>query len=215
MQSNFKSVKPWLIRTGILLICFLPYVAYGLVYKQTIPGNHVFQIGYSLPITRGSFLQFYHWSLREHGGYSLPTDINEFLLKRLADSTDRQEWEAILDFYISMDSSRWHKTLLQLPDSLKKQIINNIFVRLDKFDSRQATHALFLIESLRTGSVPYKGGFSNIWMYNKDNGKFDLNTKQFKIVKKSFHHWWADGSKWPDNKNVSPLSGTGTKIIGP
>jgi hypothetical protein len=213
MQSNFKSVKPWLIRTGILLACFLPYVAYGLAQPNTIPGNHIFHIGYLMPITRASFLQFYVWSLREYGGYSLPININEFLLQRLSISTDRQEREAIVDFYVSMDRSRWHETLLQLPDSLKKQIIDNIFVRIDKFDPRQATRALFLIESLRTGSVSYKSSFSNIWMYN--NGKFDLNTKQFEIVKKSFRHWWADGSKWPDNKNVSPLSGTGTEIISP
>jgi hypothetical protein len=215
MQPNFKSVKPWFIRTGSLLICFLAYVAYGIVEPRTTPGNHIFHIGYLIPITRSSFLQFYEWSLREYGGNYLPTDINEFLLKRLSNSTDLEEWEEIVDFYISMDSSRWHKTLLQLPDSLKKQIINNIFVRLDKFDPRQATHALFLINSLRTGIVPYKGGFSNIWIYDDNNGKFHINTTQFDIVKKSFRHWWADGSKWPENKRDDPLKGTGTTIISP
>jgi hypothetical protein len=214
MQSNFKSVKPWLIRTGVLFVGFLPYVAYGLVQPQSIPGNHIFHIGYFIPITRSSFLQFYKWSLREYNGNYLPSDINEFLIERLSKSTEREEWEAIVDFYIAMDSSRWHKNLLQLSDGLKKQIINNIFVRLDKLDRIQAIHALFLIECLRTGTVPYKGSFSNIWIYD-DNGKFHINTKQFEIVNKSFRQWWGDGSKWPTNKIESPLKGTGTEIISP
>lgn len=121
MQPNFKSVKPWLIRTGVLLVSFLLYLAYGLVQPQTIAGNHIFHIGYFIPITRSSFLQLYQWSLREHGGNYLPTDINEFLLERLSKSTEREEWNEIVDFYINMDSSRWHKTLLQLPDSLKNR----------------------------------------------------------------------------------------------
>jgi hypothetical protein len=196
-------------------MCFLAYGAYGIVQPQTIPGKHIFHIGYFLSITRSSFLQFYQWSLREYNGNYLPTDINEFLLERLSKSTEREEWDAIVDFYISMDSSRWDKTLLQLPDSLIKQIINNIFVRLDKIDPPQAIRALFLVESLRTGNVPYKGSFSNIWTYNKDDGKYSINTKQFEIVKQSFRYWWADGARWPENKRESPLIGTGTKIISP
>jgi hypothetical protein len=215
MQPNFKSVKPWLIRTGVLLLCLLLYTAYGLVQPGTIPGNHVFHLGYLIPITRSSFLQFYKWSLREYGGYYLPTDINEFLLKRLSQSTDRQEWDAIVDLYISIGGSRWHQSLLQLPDSFKKQIISNIFVRLDKIDPEEAPHALFLIDSLRTGSVPYKGGFSNLWIYDENNGKSHVNTKQLEIVKKSFRHWWADGLKWPENKSEDPLKDTGTTIISP
>jgi ribulose kinase len=39
-------------------------------------------------------------------------DINDFLLARLSNSTDRSECQAIVDFYITMDSSRWHQTLL-------------------------------------------------------------------------------------------------------
>jgi hypothetical protein len=193
----------------------LSYVTYGLVQPRTIPGNHVFHLGYLMPITRSSFLQFYKWSLREYGGYYLPTDINEFLLKRLSQSTDCQEWDTIIDFYISMGGSRWHQTLLRSSDSLKKQMINNIFARLEKIDPREAPHALFLINSLRTGSVPYKGDFSNIWMYDEANGKSHINIKQLEIVKKSFRHWWADGSQWPANKSEDPLKGTGTEIISP
>jgi hypothetical protein len=214
MQPNFKSVKHWLIRTGILSMCFLSYVAYGLVQPQSIPGNHIFHIGYFLPLTRSSFLQFYKWSLREYGGNYLPPGVNDFLLERLSKSTEREEWEAIVDFYIGMDSSRWHKILLQLPDSLKKQIIDNIFVRLDKLELRQATRSLFLIECLRTGTVPYKGSFSNIWIYDR-NGKSLVNSRQFEIVNKSFRQWWGDGSKWPANKIEDPLKDTGTKIISP
>ncbi len=76
MQPNFKSVKHFLARKSVLLMCFLIYFAYGLFQPLTIPGNHVFHIGYLIPITRSSFLQFYKWSLRERGGNYLPADIN-------------------------------------------------------------------------------------------------------------------------------------------
>lgn len=205
-------MRSLLIRTGVLL-SILTCIVYGIVQPESTLGHHIFYIGYSSPINRSQFLLFYEWSLRQHNANSAPSDIHNFLIERFSNSSDINEWQAIINFYITMDTSRWPETLVHLPDNLKKRIIDNIFLQLDSFDARQTNSALYLIESLRSGSLPYKGGFSNLWIY--DNGKYKVNTKQIEIVKKSFNHWWGDGSTWPTNKNQIPLEGTGTKIISP
>jgi hypothetical protein len=206
-------MKSFVIKTSFFLLGISACIGYGIFQPKSRLGHYIFYVGYSLPMDRLQFLLFYEWSLRQHNANSAPSDINNFLIKRLSNSGDLNEWQAIITFYITMDTSCWPKTLVHLPDSLKKRMIDNIFLQLDSLDSYQSTSALFLIESLRSGHLPYKGGFNNFWIY--DRGKYKVNTAQVKIVKKSFSNWWGDGSTWPANKNKRPLDGTGTAIISP
>lgn len=205
-------MRSLLIKMGVV-VGVSACIAYGIFQPESTLGHHIFYAGYSLPIDRSQFLQFYEWSLRQHNANSAPSAIHDFLINRLSTSSDLNEWQAIIDFYTTMDTSRWPETLVHLPDSLKKRIIDNILLRLDSFDPRKTTSNLYLIESLRNGNIPYKSGFNNLWIYH--NGKHKVNTKQVEIVKKSFRRWWGDGSRWPANKNQRPLEGTGTSIISP
>lgn len=196
---------------GALLLAAMAFVGYGVVEPDSSAGYAVFRVGYSLPIDPSAFLGFYQRSLREFNGRGLPESVDEFLVTRLSDSSTAER-RAIIDFQISQKSSRWSERLCHIHDDLKRQMIADIFSRLDTFPPDHAVDALVLVESMRRNDPIHKGGFSELDMWTHDGTAFNVRADRLAVAKDSFRRWWADGNAWPANKSQDPLKGTGLVI---
>lgn len=176
--------------------------------------NSVFRAGYARAENRPAFLRFYTWYLREYNSGYIPSEVDEFLLRRLSHSHGTPEWSAILTFQIAQSSARWGDAVCKADDDLKKKIIDSLITTLTSIPPSDALRTMEFIESLRRDDTIHKGGFLGSDFYHRvdPRGPSTFRTDQFTLAVSSFQNWWGDGSRWPQNKLTDPLEGTQIKI---
>lgn len=174
----------------------------------------MFRIGYARAENRPAFLRFYTWYLRESNCGYIPTEVDEFLLRRLSHSHGTPEWSAILTFQIAQSSDRWGDAVCKADDDLKQKIIDSLIPTLTSIPPSDALRTMEFIESLRRDDTIHKGGFLGRDFYDQPDprGPSTFRTDQFTLAVSSFQNWWGDGSRWPQNKLTDPLEGTQIKI---
>ena len=204
-------LRSWLFRAFAALLTLLGLAFYGLAEPRSSLGHLVFHAGYALPPARPAFLGFYHWSLAEFEGGYLPSDIDQFLIDRLASCEGCAEETAIIDFQIQQSSARWGEAAARAYEVCQKQIIANVLPRLDDMSDEDAVSALLLVESLRLRDPLPKGSFDGMWNHQGPNDS-TLNRQVFEQAKAKYKAWWRDGEDWPAIRSTNPLAGTGLKI---
>jgi hypothetical protein len=193
-------------------LAVLATVAYGFDEPRSGIGHILFHLGYLLPPTRPQFLSFYQWTLKTGEGGFLPSSIDQFLTDRLWECEGTREFDAIVDFQIDQGSGRWGEAPSRANEELKEQIVETVIRRLDTMPDRRAVSAMLFVESLRRGTPLWKGGFSNLYTWDRDRRQWDLRREQFELAKRSFRNWWAQNSSWREKATSDPLAGTGLRI---
>ncbi|MEM6886171.1 MAG: hypothetical protein AAF571_14175 [Verrucomicrobiota bacterium] len=198
-----------LLLTGLIV----GSIGFGLAEPRSSLGHIVFHVGYSIPASRPSFLSLYQWAIKKGEGGYFPSSVDQFLINRLWECEGTAEFDAIIDFHIRQNSSRWGDAPAEAHETLRIQIIVSIIPRLDNMTHYEAVSAMVLMESLRRGEPIHKGGFSGLHTWNHSRDSMILDQNKFSLAKQKFAEWWASERLTPKQKMmIDPLSATEFKI---
>lgn len=201
---------------GLLLLVLLAcLIGYAIVEPSSVAGRTLFRVSYKVQSARPAFLDNYRISLEKFEGGYLPSEVDAFLIGRMAECFGTPEWDAILRLQLYQQrNSRLGDAAVQSNDELKKQMLACLIPRLDANRPFDAMNTMVYIESLRRGYAINKGGFANGEFFDMPDprGPSTLMHARLELAISSFRRWWGGGSDWPNNKAKNPLDGTGITI---
>lgn len=187
--------------------------AYVYGAPDSTVGIAAFRLGYAVfPFTR-SYLVFYSPLRRDVDAGYIPSEVDDFLSKRLAETDDQYEFDAIVNFYCMQAGGRSGGGILRTDNIIRERVADSIVRQLDR--DEYFLQSLVLLEEIRLGEFlgkDYAGPRSpNVRLSSREEWE-NWSQQVAPEVRDSLRKWSKLEIPWKERKAIDPLDGTPVRI---
>jgi hypothetical protein len=203
-----------------LLLVFCGLFVYG--FPDHSINIALFKLTYNLTPTKKSFLEFYSPRRRDVANGDIPTEVDEFLCRRIENASE-EELSAIVNFYTIQAAGREGACIYKTSEPTKEKIIEELVKRLK--DNSDLYKKIVLLEEIRLGKSLGKGAIHVDGM----NRPTSLTLEEDKAWRKKYkewfdnqlettgktkvQEWWNSKLSWEEKKKTNPFQGSNIKVF--
>ena len=215
-----SKIKLFLVLAGsFLLFLFLACCCLFLYASPQHPTSvALFKTVYNLAPDKKYMLELYSPQKRGVSAGYIPSEVDQFLCKRIEDTTDNKEVLAIANFYSLQTGGREGACIYKVSDPAKEKMAAQLANDLDENPTLSGLYGkILLLEEIRQGTHFGKGGLSpNPPENNKRFTAEEWNKwmeKALPRAREKYKEWMNLNLNWEEKKKINPLEETSIKVF--